>query len=102
MVKCTFCGLDRSGHKGVHLITNDGFVQFHCSSKCKANALKLKRDRRKTRWADAFHVAREKARAKAKENLEKEKEKAMEENGVEEEKKDIKEDNVKKKSGKKK
>jgi len=85
MVKCTFCGLDRPGHRGVHLITNDGSVHFYCSSKCKANALKLKRDKRKTRWADAFHVAREKARVKAKENVEKESQKEPEE-----EKKDIK------------
>jgi len=101
MVKCTFCGLDRPGHRGVHLITNDGSVHFYCSSKCKANALKLKRDKRKTRWADAFHVAREKARVKAKENAEKEKEKAMEEKESqkepEEEKKDIKEVKAKKK-----
>ena len=71
MVKCVFCGKDESHHKGVHLIKNDGSVNYFCSNKCKKNALKLKRDRRKIRWTEAFHVTREKARARAKEVAEK-------------------------------
>ncbi len=74
MVKCTFCGKDERIHKGVHLIKNDGEVSYFCSSKCNANAIKLGRDKRKIRWAEAFHVTREKAAVRAKEMAKKEKE----------------------------
>ena len=73
MVKCTFCGKDENIHKGVHLIKNDGEVNYLCSSKCKANATKLKRDKRKVRWTEAFHITREKAAVRAKEVTQKEK-----------------------------
>jgi large subunit ribosomal protein L24e len=66
MVKCSFCGKDEDSFKGVHLIKNDGSVIYFCSSKCKANQIKLKRDKRKIRWTEAFHEKREKARAKLK------------------------------------
>lgn len=66
MVKCVFCGKVESPHKGLHLIKNDGSVNYFCSSKCRKNSTKLKRDKRKVRWAEAFHVTREKARARAK------------------------------------
>ena len=65
MVKCVFCGKDEHGFKGVHLIKNDGSVHYFCSSKCRANALKLKRDKRKVLWTEAFHVKKEKAMSKA-------------------------------------
>lgn len=64
MVKCFFCGRDESPHKGLHLIRNDGTVSYFCSSKCRKNTLNLKRDKRKIKWAEAFHIAREKARVK--------------------------------------
>lgn len=67
MTKCVFCGKDESPHKGIHLIKNEGVVSYFCSNKCKKNTLKLKRDRRKVRWTEAFHATREKARARAKE-----------------------------------
>ena len=38
--------------------------EFFCSSKCRKNSTKLKRDRRKVRWSEFFHVVREKARKK--------------------------------------
>jgi large subunit ribosomal protein L24e len=65
MVKCVFCGKDEFLHKGLHLITNSGDTKYFCSSKCRRNALKLKRDRRKVRWTEAFHLVREKARVKS-------------------------------------
>ena len=70
MVKCVFCGKEESLHKGVHYVKNDGTVNYFCSSKCRQNVLKLKRDPRKIRWTEAFHIVREKAREKesAKEN----------------------------------
>jgi large subunit ribosomal protein L24e len=65
MVKCSFCGKDEAKHKGLHLIRNDGGISYFCSSKCRKNTLNLKRDSRKIRWAEAFHIVREKARVKA-------------------------------------
>lgn len=67
MTKCTFCGQEKHASMGIHYIKNDGTVNYFCSSKCRKNALKLKRDKRKLKWAEAFHVAREKARSKARE-----------------------------------
>lgn len=64
MTKCVFCGKEENAFKGVHLIKNDGSVWYFCSSKCRRNSVKLKRDKRKVRWAEAFHERREKARAK--------------------------------------
>jgi ribosomal protein L24E len=74
MPKCTFCGKDEKMHKGVHLIKNDGEVSYFCGSKCNANAVKLGRDKRKIRWAEAFHITRAKSETRAKEVSEKEKE----------------------------
>ncbi len=39
---------------GVHLIKNDGSVNFFCSSKCRKNATKLKRDKKKLKWTQAY------------------------------------------------
>lgn len=64
MVKCTFCGREEEPFRGVHLIRNIGVVNFFCSSKCRKNALTLERDKRKWKWAEAFHITREKAREK--------------------------------------
>lgn len=64
MVKCFFCGKEKPAHTGLHLLKNDGSTEFFCSSKCRRNSTKLKRDRRKVRWTDFFHIVREKARKK--------------------------------------
>ena len=64
MVKCIFCGKEENSFKGIHLIKNDGSVNYFCSSKCRINALKLKRDKRKVRWTEAFHEKRNKNRVK--------------------------------------
>ena len=76
IVKCIFCGKEQEDYKGTYLLKNDGSVNYYSSSKCMKNHLKLKRDKRKTRWAEAFHVTREKRKVKAKEREEKAKEKA--------------------------
>ena len=54
MTKCFFCGREESLHKGVHLIKNDGNVEFYCSSKCRKNSLKLKRDKKRLKWTEAY------------------------------------------------
>lgn len=77
MTKCVFCGKEEKDFKGTSLIKNDGSVNYFCSSKCMKNSGNLNRDKRKVRWAEAFHITREKARNKSIEN--KEKAKAKEE-----------------------
>ena len=69
MIKCVFCGKEQEEFKGLHYLKNDGSVNYLCSSKCKKNSLKLKRDKRKVRWAEAFHITREKAKKRAAEKV---------------------------------
>ncbi len=64
MVKCTYCGREEALFRGIHLITNDGVVQYLCSSKCRKNAFKLKRDKRKLKWTEAYRIALKKIRVK--------------------------------------
>jgi len=45
------------------MIKNDGSINYYCSSKCRKNALKLKRDKKKLKWTEFFHLARERATA---------------------------------------
>ncbi len=66
MVKCIFCGKEEREYKGIHLMKNDGEIAFYCSHKCRMNALKLNRDKRKVRWTEAFHIARQKSVEKKK------------------------------------
>jgi len=72
MAKCTFCGKEQEDFRGTYFIKNDGTVLYFSSSKCMKNHLKLKRDKRKIRWTEAFHVQRNKKLAKEKERAEKE------------------------------
>lgn len=67
MTKCFFCGREQESFRGLHFIKNDGSVDYFCSSKCRKNALHLKRDKRKMRWAEAFHETRAKAAKRAEE-----------------------------------
>lgn len=62
MVKCIFCGREEEPFRGIHLIRNDGSVDFFCSSKCRKNTLKLKRDKRRLKWTEAYRIALEKSR----------------------------------------
>ncbi len=47
---CSFCDRPVSKGSGTMLAKNDGTVLWFCSSKCKKNALVLKRDSRKLKW----------------------------------------------------
>ena len=49
--RCAFCGSEVHLGEGILLILNDGSSKAYCSSKCKLNDLKLKRDPRKFKWA---------------------------------------------------
>lgn len=64
MVKCVFCGKEEQAFRGLHLIKNDGSISYFCSNKCRLNAIKLGRDRRKVRWTEAFNLKKEKVAAK--------------------------------------
>ncbi len=70
MVKCIFCGKEESPHRGLHLFKNDGSLSYFCSSKCRKNTIKLKRDKRKMKWTEAFHITRDKANVKIAEKAE--------------------------------
>ncbi|MCS7115925.1 MAG: 50S ribosomal protein L24e [Nitrososphaerota archaeon] len=48
--KCSFCGADIPLGRGIMFVKNDGSVRWYCSSKCRKNALELKRDPRKLKW----------------------------------------------------
>jgi|TARA_B100000959_G_C14666801_1_gene494745 large subunit ribosomal protein L24e len=52
--KCTFCGDDIIASYGITYIRNDGVIQHFCSSKCRKNTQKLKRDPRKYKWTAAY------------------------------------------------
>jgi ribosomal protein L24E len=69
--KCVFCGVEQDDFKGTYLAKNDGSMLYFSSGKCFKNFTKLKRDKRKVRWTEAFHVTRKKRIAKSKEKAEK-------------------------------
>lgn len=77
MTKCNFCGKEESPYKGVHLIKNDGSTNFYCSSKCRRNALNLKRDKNKFKWTEAYGLTRQRAIKKEKREAEDEAKKAL-------------------------
>ena len=47
---CNFCDRPVAKGSGTMLAKYDGTVLWFCSSKCKKNALVLKRDPRKLKW----------------------------------------------------
>ena len=49
--RCAFCGKGIHLGTGIMLVMNDGSSKSYCSSKCKVNDRKLKRDPRKLKWA---------------------------------------------------
>lgn len=67
LAKCAFCGKEHEDYLGTYYIKNDGSTLYFSSSKCMKSHLKLKRDRRKFKWTQAFHEQRDKRLAKAKE-----------------------------------
>jgi len=50
MPRCSFCKKNYEFPRGLSLILNDGNILYFCSSKCKKNQLKLKRDNKKVNW----------------------------------------------------
>ena len=56
---CSFCGKDVGAGEGIMYVRNDGLVNWYCSSKCRKNSMKLKRDARKLKWT-LHHRGKEK------------------------------------------
>jgi large subunit ribosomal protein L24e len=59
-MKCIYCGREEEPVRGIHLMGNDGSVNYFCSSKCRKNSLKLKRDKKKIKWTEAYKIAKAK------------------------------------------
>jgi large subunit ribosomal protein L24e len=49
-MKCSFCNRDIEPGTGMSYVQKTGKVLNFCSSKCRKNMLKLKRNPRKTKW----------------------------------------------------
>lgn len=49
-MKCSFCNKKIEPGTGTMHITKEGKTIYFCSSKCKKNMLKLKRNPRKVKW----------------------------------------------------
>lgn len=76
MVKCVFCGKEEREFRGLHLLKNDGTIAYFCTHKCRMNALKLHRDKRKVKWTESFRIVRKEVEDKRKENVRKAENKA--------------------------
>jgi len=63
MTKCVFCGDEAHFFQGVNLIKNDGVVDYYCSQKCRKNAIKLGRDKRKVKWTEAYKLTLKKTQS---------------------------------------
>ena len=50
MPRCSFCKKNYEFPRGLTLVLNDGNILYFCSSKCRKNQLKLKRDNKKVNW----------------------------------------------------
>jgi len=50
MPRCSFCKQNYEFPYGLSLILNSGDILYYCSSKCRKNMLKLKRDNKKVNW----------------------------------------------------
>ncbi|NWK02561.1 50S ribosomal protein L24e [Marine Group I thaumarchaeote] len=51
---CSFCNRPVAKGSGTMFAKNNGTVLWFCSSKCKKNALVLKRDPRKLKWTKKY------------------------------------------------
>ena len=59
MPRCSFCKQNYEFPRGLTLILNDGNIKYFCSSKCRKNDLKLKRDSKNVNWVRKAEEAKE-------------------------------------------
>ncbi len=52
--KCSFCGERIEPGTGMMYVKNDGTILWFCSSKCKKNMLKLRRNPKKMKWTAKY------------------------------------------------
>lgn len=57
MPRCSFCKKTYEFPRGLTLILNDGNILYFCSSKCRRNQLKLRRDSKKVNWVKKSGVS---------------------------------------------
>ncbi len=50
MPACYFCGEEVSRGSGILYVKKDGTIINFCSSKCRKNSLKLRREGRRVKW----------------------------------------------------
>ena len=65
MPVCSFCKKTYQVPRGLTVFTFDGRTIYYCSSKCRKNNLKLKRDPKKVNW-----IRKDKNRVKKSEKTE--------------------------------
>jgi large subunit ribosomal protein L24e len=53
-MKCSFCGGEIESGTGLLHVKKDGTILGFCSSKCRMNMLKLKRNPRKLKWTTRY------------------------------------------------
>ncbi|RJX16299.1 50S ribosomal protein L24e [Candidatus Bathyarchaeota archaeon] len=58
---CSFCGKEFPQGMGIMYVKNDGTILWYCSSKCRKNSLKLRRDSRKLKWT-AYYGKKERGK----------------------------------------
>lgn len=66
MADCTFCDDPVKKGTGIIYSKKDGTLFYFCSSKCKKNALKLKREGRRQNWTEACKKFKAASRKKSK------------------------------------
>jgi large subunit ribosomal protein L24e len=52
--KCSFCGKDFPHGIGLMYVKSDSTIHWFCSSKCRKNMLKLKREPKKIKWTKHY------------------------------------------------
>lgn len=65
MARCSFSGEEIPKGKGMMYVKKDGTVFHFCSSKCKKNFLKLKREGRRKKWTQASREFKERQGGKS-------------------------------------
>lgn len=55
-MNCSFCGREMEKGTGVLYVRRDGSMLNFCSSKCRKNMLKLKRNPRKLKWTARYRA----------------------------------------------
>ena len=65
-MKCDFCGKEIPIGTGMIYVQKDGKPLYFCSSKCKKNAVVLKRDSKLLKWTTSYTKGEKKKKTKKK------------------------------------